>query len=182
MLNLQIRRPEADDIDELHCFFRTVITDTFRKEGISDKVYDLEEEIKTKQCYLENDIKSGGVDRFFLIALEAGNIIGTIEHGPASPLIINCTNKRFQHLYEVGTVFVHPAYQRKGIGNRLLQEMYLTLHNHEVEEFCLDSGYRRSQTIWRKKFGEPDYFMKDYWGKELHHMIWRLNIPYLLRR
>ncbi|KAF0822419.1 Acetyltransferase [Cytobacillus firmus] len=42
-----------------------------------------------------------------------------------------------------------------------------------VEEFCLDSGYRQSQKIWKKKFGEPEYLLKDYWGKGLiAHSLW----------
>jgi GNAT superfamily N-acetyltransferase len=75
---------------------------------------------------------------------------------------------------------VSPGYQKKGIGNLLLQEMYRTLQYIGVEEFCLDSGYRSAQAIWRGKFGEPDYVMKDYWGDGFHHMIWKLNVNNLL--
>ncbi|WP_175989246.1 GNAT family N-acetyltransferase [Bacillus sp. Marseille-Q1617] len=181
MLDLLLRRPETADKDEIHRLFRTVITDTFWKEGIIDQDNDLEEEIKTKQYYLEDDFQSSGKERFFLIALEAGKIIGTIEYGPASPLIIKCTDNNFQHLHEVGTVFIHPDYQRKGIGNILLQEIYHILQSNDINEFCLDSGYRRSQKIWKRKFGEPDYLLKDYWGKEYHHMIWYLNVHEIIK-
>ncbi|NQD64460.1 GNAT family N-acetyltransferase [Bacillus haikouensis] len=177
---MEIRRPQSEDIKELHRFFREVITDTFRKEGIEDQVNDMEEEIKTKKTNLENDFESNGQHRFFLIAVEANKIIGTIEYGQVSKLILKCTNNTFQYLKEVGTVFVSPGYQKKGIGNLLLQEMYRTLQYIGVEEFCLDSGYRCAQAIWRGKFGEPDYVMKDYWGDGFHHMIWKLNVNNLL--
>ncbi len=71
---------------------------------------------------------------------------------------------------------MHPDYQRQGIGNQLLAEMYLTLKNAGIEEFCLDSGYSSAQKIWQKKFGEPDYLLKDYWGDGAHHMIWKINV------
>ncbi|MGE0942775.1 GNAT family N-acetyltransferase, partial [Bacillus wiedmannii] len=35
MYNVKIRRPNSDDVDELNMFFRLVITDTFKYEGLS---------------------------------------------------------------------------------------------------------------------------------------------------
>jgi hypothetical protein len=51
--------------------------------------------------------------------------------------------------------------------------MILTLINKGINEFCPDSGYPNAQKIWRKKLGEPDYLLKDYWGPGHDHMIWR---------
>jgi GNAT superfamily N-acetyltransferase len=176
MLRVLIRRPTAADMEALNNFFSAVITDTFYKEGIGDLQGDMEEEIEAKNSYLHRDLLSGGKDRYFLIALAGDKIIGTIEYGPASELINKTTEGALSSLYEVGTVFVHPDYQKSGIGNQLLNEMYLTLKNKGVEEFCLDSGYKQSQKIWKKKFGEPEYLLKDYWGKGAHHMIWRVRV------
>jgi GNAT superfamily N-acetyltransferase len=81
-----------------------------------------------------------------------------------------------KELAEVGTVFVHPDYQKQGIGNLLLNVMVLTFQNKGIEEFCLDSGYTNAQKIWKKKFGEPDYLLEYFWGKGYHHMIWRRRI------
>ncbi|TYR73148.1 GNAT family N-acetyltransferase [Rossellomorea vietnamensis] len=181
MLNLQIRRPSAWDIEELHHFFKTVITDTFRKEGIAEKVKDLEDEIESKKAYLQSDLESNGEKRFFLIAVDGDRIIGTIEYGAASELIRECTEGAFKDLIEVGTVFVHPDYQRRGVANLLLNKMYSTLHFRGIEEFCLDSGYVSSQMIWKKKYGEPLYFLENYWGEANHHMIWRLEVGDLLK-
>lgn len=53
--------------------------------------------------------------------------------------------------------------------------MYCVLRNKGIEEFCLDSGYTSAQKIWKKKFGEPDYLLKDFWGAGYDHMIWKIK-------
>ncbi|KQL39386.1 GNAT family acetyltransferase [Bacillus sp. FJAT-25509] len=181
MMNIKIRRPKKEDIKELNQFFKIVITDTFSKEGISNQVESMNDEIETKGKYLENDLESNGEERFFLIALDNEMIIGSIEFGPASDLILNCTNHALKGLLEIGTVFVHPDYQKNGIGNLLLNKMYVTLKNKGIKEFCLDSGYTNAQKIWKKKFGEPDYLLNDYWEKGYDHMIWKIKISDILK-
>jgi len=181
MMNIKIRRPRIEDMNELNQFFKIVITDTFAKEGISNQAESMNEEIETKGNYLENDFESNGEERFFLIALDNEKIIGSIEYGPASDLILNCTNHALKGLLEVGTVFVHPDYQKNGIGNLLLNNIYVTLQNKGIKEFCLDSGYCNAQKIWKKKFGEPDYLLKDYWEKGYDHMIWKIKVSDILR-
>ncbi|MDN5390053.1 MULTISPECIES: GNAT family N-acetyltransferase [Bacillus] len=175
MNEIEIRRPQIDDVEELNQFFRIVVEDTFAKEGISDLLDDQESEIESKRQYLKADLDSKGKSRHFFIASDQrlNKIIGTIEYGPASELIDICTDGALKDLYEVGTVFVHPDYQRHGIGTLLLSAMFLTFLNRGVKEFCLDSGYPGAQKIWKKKFGDPDYVLKDYWGKGYDHMIWR---------
>jgi len=180
MPNIDIRRPRTGDVEELHRFFRTVITDTFIKEGIGHLLQDMENEIETKKTYLERDLGSDGVKRYFLLALLDGEIIGSIEYGPASELISKCTNNEMKNLNEVGTVFVLSDYQAKGVGNMLLNEMYRTLRDRGMEEFCLDSGYTKAQKIWKKKFGEPNYLLEDYWGEGYPQMIWRIQLADLL--
>ncbi|PGL67949.1 GNAT family N-acetyltransferase [Bacillus sp. AFS055030] len=181
MINIIIRRPKIEDMKELNQFFKIVITDTFTKEGISNQVESLNDEIETKEKYLENDFESNGEKRYFLIALDNEKIIGSIEYGPASDLILNCTNNALKGMPEVGTVFVHPDYQKNGLGNLLLNKMYVTLKDKGIEEFCLDSGYRNAQKIWKKKFGEPNYLLKDYWEKGYDHMIWKIKVNDILK-
>jgi GNAT superfamily N-acetyltransferase len=175
LYNVEIRRPRIEDCEELHQFFTTVIKDTYAREGLSQLIDDIENEIENKKQYLKWDFESNGKNRYFLVALDknSNKIIGTIEYGPASELIAMCTDGALKEWYEVGTVFVHPDYQRVGIGTLLLNEMFLTLKNKGIKEFCLDSGYTNAQKVWKKKFGEPDYLLKDYWGEGFDHMIWR---------
>ncbi|MBS8263834.1 N-acetyltransferase [Mesobacillus boroniphilus] len=176
MFTAEVRRPKTEDSEQLKNFFRTVITDTFINEGIGDQINDMNEEIDVKKRYLESDFESNGEMRYFLIALYGEKIIGSIEYGQANEIIRNCTNNAYEGLVEIGTVFVHPDHQRKGVGNLLLKAMYATLRKKGIEEFCLDSGYKSAQSIWKKKFGEPDILLKDYWGKNFDHMIWKVKI------
>lgn len=175
IINIEIRRPRTGDIDELNQFFSIVIKDTFTKEGLSELLDDMKAEINSKIHYLKTDLESNGEDRYFLIALVEKEIIGSIEYGPASDLIATCTEGALSEWVEIGTVFVHPDYQRRGIGTMLLNVMLVTLQNRGISEFCLDSGYKNAQKVWQKKFGEPDYVLKDYWGAGSDHMIWKRN-------
>lgn len=156
MYNVAIRRPNSDDLKELHLFFRIVITNTYKDEGLSQQLDDIENEINMKKQYLKTDFDSNGEKRYFLLAIDTNNdkIIGTIEVGPASTLITSCTSGVLKDLYEIGTVFILPDYQRKGIGSLLLHTMFLTLLSRGITEFCLDSGYRKAQKymdeeVWR---------------------------------
>ncbi|MCT8136838.1 GNAT family N-acetyltransferase [Anaerobacillus sp. CMMVII] len=178
---MQIRRPSLEDVEVLHQFFRLVITDTFAKEGLGHLLDDIEKEIESKRKLVSTDLESNGKDRYFLVAVMNDQLLGTIEFGAASNLIIECTNGELQGLNEVGTVFVHPNYQRQGIGTLLLNAMFLTLQNIGTEEFCLDSGYKTAQKIWQKKFGDPEYILKDYWGVGNDHLIWRRRLSQLLK-
>jgi len=73
MYNIEIRRPNSNDIDELHLFFRLVITNTFKNEGLSQLLDDIENEIKTKNQYLKNDLENNGESRYFLLAIDTSN-------------------------------------------------------------------------------------------------------------
>jgi GNAT superfamily N-acetyltransferase len=182
VLNIEIRRPRIEDTNELNLFFEKVIIDTFTEEGIGEKFEDIEAEIESKKKYLVSDFASNGANRYFLLAWHTDKIVGSIEYGPASDLICKCTKNAFNGLPEVGTVFVLPEYQKMGIGRLLLNSIYSKLQNKGIEKFCLDSGYVRAQHIWKKKFGEPDYLLKDYWGEGFDHMIWKIKISDLTKR
>ena len=110
MYNVAIRRPNSDDLEELHLFFRIVITNTYKDEGLSQLLDDIENEINMKKQYLKTDFDSNGEKRYFLLAIDTNNdkIIGTIEVGPASTLINSCTGGVLKDLYEIGTVFILP--------------------------------------------------------------------------
>ncbi|GGE63727.1 GNAT family N-acetyltransferase [Priestia taiwanensis] len=178
MGEILIRRPLVTDIGELHGFFRTVIEDTFAKNGLADLVHDIEGEIEGKKKCLKSDFDSKGEERYFLLGIdsESNKIIGSIEYGPAREIVVKETNGELKDVVEVGTVFVLPDYQKNGIGTLMWNEVLRTLSNRGIHEFCLDSGYTTAQKIWGRKFGMPDYLLKDYWGEGHDHMIWRRTI------
>jgi len=80
------------------------------------------------------------------------------------------------HLGELGSLYVAPSYQNQGIGSALIKEMMIFLKEQGIEQFCLDSGYKRAQTRWLRKFGEPYKVVKDYWGPDSIHMVWLCNV------
>lgn len=176
MKNIEITRPKFKDIESINEFFQIVLRDTFERNNILDLVDLLAEEIEEKRRCLNQDIESDGRDRYFLIAKEECKIVGSIEYGLSNDLINLCTDGKLKELLEIGTVFVHPDYQKKGIGSRLLNLIFLKLESEGIKEFCLDSGYKSAQKTWTNKFGNPEYHLKDYWGEGSDHMIWRVNV------
>lgn len=48
MTNVAVRRPNLNDVDELYLFFRIVITNTYKDEGLSQLLDDIENEINSK--------------------------------------------------------------------------------------------------------------------------------------
>ncbi|AOT68615.1 GNAT family N-acetyltransferase [Geosporobacter ferrireducens] len=181
MRDIEISRPKFEDIALMNEFFEIVIRDTFERNGISNLVDTINGEIENKRRFLNQDMESGGKNRYFLVAKEEENIVGTIEYGPSNELIVSCTDGEFKELAEIGTVFVHPDYQKKGIGSRMLHLMFIELDKRGIEEFCLDSGYKSAQQIWINKFGNPEYHLKDYWGEDADHMIWRISVKAVLK-
>ncbi len=174
--NVIIRRPRIEEIDLINEFFIIMLKDTFEINGLGSLKELLEEEIQDKKRYINQDFQTNGIDRFFLLAEYNEEIIGSIEYGKSNDLLNKCTDHKFKHLYEIGTVFVHPKYKRQGVASLLFYKLFQKLESNGVKEICFDSGYKTAQKIWCKKFGEPEYFLKDYWGKGTHHMVWRVNV------
>ena len=177
MQNLVIRRPRIEDFNAYNEFFDIVLKDTFEKNGIIDLFDVYENEMKEeKRVFLTEDLESNGQKRYFLLATINDKLVGTISYGPSNDDINKCTNNELKDLIEIGTVFVHPQYQKKGIGSLLLNHIYDELDKKGVSEFCLDSGYKNAQEVWTKKFGTPQYKFINYWGEDAHYMIWKVKL------
>ena len=73
--------------------------------------------------------------------------------------------------------------QRRGIGSLLLNLMICPLQARGIGEFCPDSGYKEAQKVWKKRLGEPNYVLRDYWGEGFDHLIWKRStreVPIIL--
>jgi GNAT superfamily N-acetyltransferase len=176
MTQIAIRRPGERDINELNLLFEITITDNFRREGIEHDIDGLKQEIHDKDCLLQEDFKSNGRERFFLVACHGGKIVGTISYGPCGEAICECSKGSLNDVGEVGTLYILPEYQKKGIGTLLLNSIFTVLMSRGIKEYCLDSGYKTAQQIWRRKFGEPVIVVKDYWAKGFDHYIWHRTL------
>jgi len=181
MKNVEISRPRFEDIELINEFFVTVLRHTFERNGIGDLVETIDGEIIDKRKKLNEDFECNGEFRYFLIAKDGEKVVGSIEYGPSSELINSCTNGAVKEVVEIGTGFVHPDYQQQGLGNRLLNELFIELQKRGIEEFCFDSGYKSAQELWVKKFGKPQYHLKDYWGEDADHMAWHLKVKDFLK-
>ena len=95
---------------------------------------EIENEIREKNIHINDDFESNGERRYFLLAINDGKIIGTIEYGPANDMIIKCTEGKYKDIVEIGTVFVHPEYQKQGIGTLMLNSIYAALQKRNIKE------------------------------------------------
>lgn len=178
---ITIRRPVEGDQRELDAFFRLVLEDAFQANGITDEAdIELEAEILEKERSLSQDLVSGGKERLFLVAEAEGKIVGTVASGPPGPMMLKLTDRAVKDLPELSTVFTHPRFRNQGIATRLFHAMLVRLDGEGVEEACFDSGYPIAQKIWQGIFGRPDHIIRDHWGKDSHHMIWRIRIQEVL--
>ena len=58
----------------------------------------------------------------------------------------------------------------------MLNLIFIELEKNRKKEFCLDSGYKSAQKTWINKFGNPEYHLKNYWGEDSDHMVWRISV------
>lgn len=178
---VQIEKPYLEDLDGVYQVFETVIRDAFEKEGLGH----LEEEITGEILHKKRMLKEAMINQssvFFLVARWKDQVIGTISFGPCGEIIRECTDGALENIGELGSLFVLPELQNQGVGSKLIHAMIRELHRRGTENFCLDSGYKRAQKRWVRKFGEPYSIVKDYWGEGSDHMIWLCKASDFLRK
>lgn len=175
-MDYQIVRPKIEDQNELNELIIKVLKDNWKRNQLDDLEDDLNDEIKTKLGFVKANLENLEGARYFIIAKEGKRIVGVAEHGPANDTIKSCNSEDLNVLQEVGTVFVLPEYQGKGVGKALMKAMQLRLRSIGETHFCIDSGYKTAQGIWIHLYGEPTFLLKDYWGIGLDHMVWRVKI------
>lgn len=175
MNDLLIIKPTKKDIKLAYDVFEASITDAFEKEGLGYLKEDILKEIEDKKNLITDSLKTDS-DLYFLVAKIDDHVIGTISFGPCGNDIKKCTNNELDTIGELGSLYVLPNYQGKGVGSALIHSMIKHLHQLGVEQFCLDSGYKHAQKKWLRKFGEPYKIARDYWGKDLDHMVWLCKV------
>ena len=169
-----IMKPTIEDVEALEALFESVIPHTFVKEGLPSDHEAVGEELISKKDQLKSYLE--GDASFYFIWKENGQVLGTIWYGEANHLIEEGAKGALRGLGEVGTVFVLPEYQGRGIGGKLVAHMLKALKDSGIKECVLDSGYTHAQKVWIYKFGQPDYLMKDQWGEGYDHMIWKIKL------
>ncbi|WP_339320083.1 GNAT family N-acetyltransferase [Paenibacillus sp. FSL R10-2734] len=160
--------------------FEESISDAFNKEGLGHLQEDIQSEIDHKKQKAFSSLDLANSDTYFLIAKMDETVVGTISYGPCGEAIQICAEHQLDHLGELGSLYVLPSYQDQGIGSALIKELMIFLKEKGIEQFCLDSGYKRAQARWQRKFGEPYKVVEDYWGPDSVHMVWLCNVAFLL--
>ena len=174
-MNIQIRRLKEEDIQQVLQFFRMVSIDTYERNNITNYEEAIEDELLTKGRYLQQDVDSNGRERHFLVAFDGDKVVGTIGLYIANHVAVKLTQGEVEGIYEVGTIYIAPDYQRLGIGKLLLKSMMFVLHARQIGKFCLDTGFATAQEVWLHILGEPTYLFEHHWGDGAHHMIWLRN-------
>jgi GNAT superfamily N-acetyltransferase len=173
---LIIERPGKKDSDAIYKVFEETIPDAFEKENLCHLTEDMLLEIESKKKLFDQVIKSSEGDTFFLVAKIEDEVIGTISFSPSSNDIIKLNLKQINNVGELGSLYVLPSYQGRGIASALIHVLLEHLHRKGIQQFCLDSGYRLAQRRWLRKFGTPYKIIEEYWGKDNHHMIWLCRV------
>lgn len=177
MINeLVISNPNQTDKQSAYQVFEVSIPDAFEKEGVAFLKEVILNEISHKKHMLDVSIDESNSGIQFLVAKSKGHVIGTISYGPCGEDIRTCTNNNLDDIGELGSLFVLPNYQDQGVGSALINAMLRYLDKKSIKKFCLDSGYKRAQKRWLRKFGEPYKVVKDHWGPGVDHMIWLCKI------
>ena len=170
-----IKKPVETDISGLQDFLELVISDTSKKEGIEEDDFVLEE-VESKMKVLKNYLQEPDKDSRFLIALDGEKIIGTISSTLCGGKILELLGNEVKREFQIGIIYIHPDYQRKGVATNLFNEMNEILKNRGITNFYLDSGYIEAQKYWKKKLGAPLFIEKDCWGEGVDHMIWKSSL------
>lgn len=172
---IKIRQAGANDVDALASLFHEVIPHTFAKEGLpsdhEDAILEIDYKINQLNEHLEEKSES-----YYLLATIEEKIVGTIWYGDSGDLIIEGSKGALENYGEIGTVFVLPDYQGKGVGKLLFNGMLAVLKEAGHTTCVLDSGYTHAQKVWKHLLGEPEFIMKDKWGEGYDHLIWRINL------
>lgn len=169
---LNINPLTEDDISPVSDLYKLAITDAFESEGLGHLQGDIKQEIESKIRMAAASLNPLNSDIWFWVARIDGVVAGTISYAPCGEDIRVCTGNQLDAVGELGSLYVLPEYQGQGIGSALIAMLIVFLREQGIDRFCLDSGYRRAQTRWLRKFGEPYVIVKDYWGPDSAHMVW----------
>jgi N-acetylglutamate synthase-like GNAT family acetyltransferase len=174
--NLVISNVSESDILPACRVFEQSIPDAFEQEGLGHLKEDIQQEIEHKKQLLHKSLNLADANISFLIAKVNEEVIGTISFGSCGEEIRLCTANQLDDVGELGSLYVLPSCQGQGVGSALIKAMVSHLNKQGIDQFCLDSGYKRAQTKWLRKFGEPYTVAKDYWGHGSDHMVWQCKV------
>lgn len=166
------RKVLESDIAETDLLFRECLTELIAREGINEEGL-LEDEILRLRDTIQKSFREPHCH--FYLAEDTGRILGTIALDAPGPLISSNIELN-PDLYEISCVYIHPKFQRQGVGGFLFSKIQEVLRRMGCKEYYLDAGFSSSQEYWLKKLGEATFVLKDYWSEGQPHRIWKGKI------
>lgn len=166
-----IERFEERHYQETCALYRTAIRSAFEGEGLGHLEDEIESEIAYKIQLLDAYLKGEASARRIMVAVET-QVVGTISFGPFGKEIRDCLGAEIEADGELGGLYVLPPCQNRGVGSALIEAILSKLKSEGIRRYALDSGYKKAQVRWLRKFGRPYRIVKDYWGPGFDHMIW----------
>lgn len=160
------------DVNQLKGYFKHVISHTFLNNGVDDDE-DLNSEINKKMTYINRYFN--GSDDMFIVAKD-DDVVGIIGFYTPNQMIQELVGDKVDGLKEMGTLYIHPDYQSRGIGSQLITLLTQFMKEQGVDSYCFDCGYKKAMATWTRKFGQPTYFFKDYWDVGDHYAVWIVDI------
>ncbi|PHM35837.1 GNAT family N-acetyltransferase [Xenorhabdus innexi] len=93
---------------------------------------------------VEKDLVSG--NRLLLVAMEDNNIAGSVQ-------LCLCRKKNGKHRADVEKLMVHTDYRRRGIGNKLMDELERLAQQHQRSLLILDTRTNDPASALYRKCG-----------------------------
>jgi ribosomal protein S18 acetylase RimI-like enzyme len=174
IMEINIIKLQAQDIDKTKQLAALVIQNSFENDGVAHKYEKyLSEEIIRVQKKFNQDQKE---NYYFLIGKIGGNVVGTagygIKVGEPIKLALKQLHLADKSIVELMSFYVHPQYQEKSIGSKLLQALLAHLKQADYQYFSLYTGYQKAKDFWRKKLGEPEVILPKYFEESLDCSVW----------
>ncbi|TDM17675.1 N-acetyltransferase [Macrococcoides caseolyticum] len=173
MLMISYEQLQYKDINQLKDYFKHVISHTFLNNGVDDDE-DLNNEINKKMTYINHYFN--GSDDMFMVAKDGDAVVGIIGFYTPNQMIQELVGDKVDGLKEMGTLYIHPDYQSRGIGSQLIVLLTQFMKEQDIVSYCFDCGYKKAMATWTRKFGQPTYFFKDYWDVGDHYAVWVVDI------
>ncbi|MCH2043392.1 MAG: GNAT family N-acetyltransferase [Saprospiraceae bacterium] len=169
-------RPVLDDLPLLESFYTTTLLDTFQQEQINS-TEEISSLVKGLINSIQKDLDQQGKSEFYLILKKGQEIIGTAAFGQTNSIIYeHCTDD----YPEIKSVYIHPLSQKQGWGKFLFLAIVKEMNQRKLSHFYLDTGYQHAAKYWQQHLGKPKLILKDYWGQDQHHYIWKQNLHQIL--
>lgn len=157
---------------------KKVVIDGFVESGV---------DIQKEPGHLERELinqenRINEYSKQYYLALDDKNMVGMIAYlDPSEPVQIVAKQLQIpiDQIREIIAVYVHPDFQRKGVGSELFTFMGNVLREKKIQYFALSTGYMRGKKFWSKKLGNESQILPTYYEGHPCH-VWIRNVDDIL--